>query len=259
MLFFVYDKVRGQRRRRFRCRASARKNAGGKYMVRFRGQLWIWLAMLFTMCGCGGGETVTKNAEQYAETPTAALSEQSKNQHIESTQKQSQASGEAGKQAEIAKDEEETSAASMSNDQGVDSISISAKGESPWSLKASRIDYDDISKKARASSITWNLLDKEGHSLLQLQGDAAVVNTETQGLAFEGPVHAVGPKGEKIVCNKLVWDSKARKLRGSHGVKVVREGSTMTGQNMVASPDLKHVEVEGDVRVYFNSGLESNQ
>ena len=228
-------------------------------MVRFRGQLWIWLAMLFTMCGCGGGETVTKNAEQYAETPTAALSEQSKNQHIESTQKQSQASGEAGKQAEIAKDEEETSAASMSNDQGVDSISISAKGESPWSLKASRIDYDDISKKDLASSITWNLLDKEGHSLLQLQGDAAVVNTETQGLAFEGPVHAVGPKGEKIVCNKLVWDSKARKLRGSHGVKVVREGSTMTGQNMVASPDLKHVEVEGDVRVYFNSGLESNQ
>ena len=144
------------------------------------------------------------------------------------------------------------------DDQGVDSMSISAKGESPWSLKASRIEYDDSSKKARASSITWNLLDKDGKSLLQLRGDAAVVNVETQGLAFEGPVHAVGSKGEKIVCNKLVWDSKARKLRGSHGVKVVREGSTMTGQNMVASPDLKQVEVEGDVRVYFNSGLDSN-
>lgn len=228
-------------------------------MVRCRGQLWIWLAMLFTMCGCGGGETVSKNAEQPAKTPAAVLSEQTKSPQAEDASKQSQVSSETNKQAEIAKDEESTSATSSSNDQGVDSISISAKGESPWSLKASRIDYDDVSKKARASSITWNLLDKEGHSLLQLQGDAAVVNTETQGLAFEGPVHAVGPKGEKIVCNKLVWDSKARKLRGSHGVKVVREGSTMTGQNMVASPDLKHVEVEGDVRVYFNSGLESNQ
>ncbi len=228
-------------------------------MVRCRGQLWIWLAMLFTMCGCGGGETVSKNAEQPAQAPAAVLSEQTKSPQAEDASKQSQVSSETNKQAEIAKDEESTSATSSSNDQGVDSISISAKGESPWSLKASRIDYDDVSKKARASSITWNLLDKEGHSLLQLQGDAAVVNTETQGLAFEGPVHAVGPKGEKIVCNKLVWDSKARKLRGSHGVKVVREGSTMTGQNMVASPDLKHVEVEGDVRVYFNSGLESNQ
>ncbi|HBM97614.1 TPA: LPS export ABC transporter periplasmic protein LptC, partial [bacterium UBP9_UBA11836] len=186
--------------------------------------------------------------------------EQTKNQKDQgSKDQQSPTSDDANNLAESSKDGKSASASIGTHDQGVDSISISAKGESPWNLKASRIDYDDVSKKARASSITWNLLDKEGRSLLQLQGDAAVVNTETQGLAFEGPVHAVGPKGEKIVCNKLIWDSKARKIRGSHGVKVVRKGSTMVGQNMVASPDLKHIEVEGDVRIYFNSGLESNQ
>ena len=229
-------------------------------MIRFKGQLWVCLAMLLMVCGCGGGETTTKSTEQDAKTPVAAVSEQTKNQKDQgSKDQQSPTSDDANNLAESSKDGKSASASTGTHDQGVDSISISAKGESPWNLKASRIDYDDVSKKARASSITWNLLDKEGRSLLQLQGDAAVVNTKTQGLAFEGPVHAVGPKGEKIVCNKLIWDSKARKIRGSHGVKVVREGSTMVGQNMVASPDLKHIEVEGDVRIYFNSGLESNQ
>lgn len=233
-------------------------------MIRFRGQLGWCLAMLLMVCGCGGSGVAKNTTEQPTPPPAEIVSEQSANQQNgEKVQNQSPTSVVADNSAESSKEERAVPKAipsvSEANDQGVDSISIAAKGESPWSLKASRIDYDDSSKRARASSITWNLLDKEGHSLLQLRGDAAVINIETQGLAFEGPVHAIGPKGEKIVCNKLIWDSKARKLRGSHGVKVVREGSTMTGQNMVASPDLKHVEVEGEVRVYFNSGLESNQ
>lgn len=229
-------------------------------MIRFRGQLWVGLAMLFMLWGCGGSGTDDPQlAGQPTKTPATPVAEDSKNQQSERAQKQSSTPNGVDNSAELAKEKKSPSTTSEANDQGVDSVSISAKGESPWSLKASRIDYDDSNKKARASSITWNLLDKKGHSLLQLEGDAAVVNIETQGLAFEGPVHAVGPKGEKITCNKLTWDSQARKLRGSQGVKVVREGSTMTGQNMVASPDLKHVEIEGDVRIYFNSGLESEQ
>ena len=229
-------------------------------MIRFRVRLWGCLALLAILYGCGGGEPATKSASDVKPNIDSAASVSEKNplEQSEKSQDKQEVTTEAAPTS-VSKAESSAPAVSKVDDQGVDSMSISAKGESPWNLKASRIEYDDSSKKARASSIVWNLLDKDGRTLLQLRGDAAVVNIETQGLAFEGPVHATGSKGEKIVCNKLVWDSKARKLRGSHGVKVVREGSTMTGQNMVASPDLKQVEVEGDVRVYFNSGLESNQ
>lgn len=137
--------------------------------------------------------------------------------------------------------------------QEVNSLSLSAKGDTPWDLKAEKIDYDDNSKRARASKIVWNLLDKDNHSLLELSGDAAVVNVSTQGIAFEGPVHAKGAHGEEITCQKLVWDSKNRQLHGSNGVRVVREGSIMTGREMIASPDLKRVEVKGDVRVSFTA------
>lgn len=137
--------------------------------------------------------------------------------------------------------------------QEVNSLSLSAKGDTPWDLKAEKIQYDDNSKRARASRVVWNLLDKDGKSLFELSGDAAVVNVATQGIAFEGPVRAKGAHGEEITCQKLVWDSKNRRLHGSNGVKVVREGSIMTGQEMIASPDLKQVEVKGNVRVSFTA------
>lgn len=51
--------------------------------------------------------------------------------------------------------------------------------------------------------------------------------------------------------NRLVWDSARQKILGSHGVKVVRKGTVMTGESLVASPDLKQVEVSGNVHVSF--------
>lgn len=137
---------------------------------------------------------------------------------------------------------------------GVDNMTLTARGDAPWNLKAERISYDDAAKRARASSIIWNLLDKEGKSVLEVRGDAAVINVATQGVAFEGPVKASGGRGESIVCNKLIWDSSAKKLRGSKGVRVVREGTVMTGRELTASPDLKQVEVSGNVRISFVPG-----
>lgn len=150
----------------------------------------------------------------------------------------------------------EASASVSKPGQGVEAMEIVAKGESPWSLKASNIKYDDASKRSTASNVTWKLLDKNtGKSLLELRGDAAVINVATQGLFFEGPVTAKGANGESITCTKLVWDGQKRQLHGSNGVKVVREDSVMTGREMIASPDLKKVEINGDVRVYFTSDL----
>jgi len=142
---------------------------------------------------------------------------------------------------------------------GVDNMTLTARGDAPWNLKAERISYDDAAKRARASSIIWTLLDKEGKSVLEVRGDAAVINAATQGVAFEGPVKASGSRGESIICNKLIWDSSAKKLRGSKGVRVVREGTVMTGRELTASPDLKQVEVSGNVRISFVPGKDGGK
>lgn len=135
--------------------------------------------------------------------------------------------------------------------QTLDSTSITARGENPWSLEAQKVEYNENTQRVRVKAIVWTLLDKSNKPRLTVRGRAADVNIETQNVAFDGPVEADGVNGETMKVNHLVWDSTKQKLLGSHGVRLVRGGTVMTGDNLVASPDFKQVEVSGNVRVTF--------
>lgn len=127
--------------------------------------------------------------------------------------------------------------------------SIQSRGDNPWRLEATRIQYDDDKKTARVGTLTWTLMDKQGKKLVEVEGDGARVDLEGQKVHFEGPVVARGARGEVLNVQDLVWDGKARQFLGSQGVRMVRGDSTLTGRRMKASPDLRRLEVEGDVRV----------
>ena len=135
--------------------------------------------------------------------------------------------------------------------QTLDSTSITARGENPWSLEAQKVEYNESTQRVRVKAIVWTLLDKGNKPRLTVRGRAADVNIETQNVAFDGPVEADGVNGEFMKVNHLVWDSARQKLLGSHGVRLVRNGTVMTGDNLTASPDFKQVEVSGNVRVTF--------
>lgn len=126
---------------------------------------------------------------------------------------------------------------------------IQSRGENPWRLDAERIEYDDGRKTARVGTLTWTLLDKSGKSLVEVEGNGARVDLEAEKVAFEGPVVARGPRGEVLNVTDLLWDGKARQFIGTEGVKMEREGTVLTGMRLTASPDLKKLQVEGNVKV----------
>lgn len=126
---------------------------------------------------------------------------------------------------------------------------IQSRGENPWRLDAERIEYDDGRKAARVGTLTWTLLDKSGKSLVEVEGNGARVDLEAEKVAFEGPVVARGPRGEVLNVTNLLWDGKARRFIGTEGVKMEREGTVLTGMRLTASPDLKKLQVEGNVKV----------
>lgn len=126
---------------------------------------------------------------------------------------------------------------------------IQSRGENPWRLDAERIEYDDGRKTARVGTLTWTLLDKDGKSLVEVEGNGARVDLDAEKVSFEGPVVARGPRGEVLNVTDLVWDGKARKFIGTEGVKMEREGTVLTGLRLTASPDLKKLQVEGNVKV----------
>lgn len=126
---------------------------------------------------------------------------------------------------------------------------LRARGQNPWTLEAQRIEYDEARKSARVGVLSWTLMDSDGRTLVQVEGQGARVELEGQKVFFEGPVVARGARGEVLDVRNLVWDGQARRFLGSEGIRLVRAGSVLTGRKMVASPDLRRLEVEGDVQV----------
>lgn len=126
---------------------------------------------------------------------------------------------------------------------------LKARGQNPWTLDAERVEYDDTRKSARVGVLTWTLMDSDHQTLVQVEGQGARVDLDGQKVFFEGPVVARGARGEVLDVKSLVWDGQARRFLGSEGIRLVREGSVLTGRRMIASPDLRRLEVEGDVQV----------
>jgi len=92
-----------------------------------------------------------------------------------------------------------------------------------------------------------------------VEGNGAVVDMETMKVSFEGPVVARGMRGEVLNVQDLVWDGTARKFLGSQGVRMLRDGTVLTGKRLIASPDLRRLEVEGDVRVLLPEGMPAGE
>lgn len=205
---------------------------------------FISAAALLALCGCSGEKEVPGAHHDSSPQPSPELV------RVE------ESGVPAPKACDPADITEETKAASEQaaavGEQAAAGTSISAKGENPWNLTAERIQYDDAAKRARLGKLTWELFSKDGKKVLTVIGQGADINMETQGLSFDGPVTAVGPEGEKLTANRLIWDSSLRSIIGSKGVRIERDNSIMTGDNLKASPDLKKIEVTGNVRVMFS-------
>lgn len=126
---------------------------------------------------------------------------------------------------------------------------LQSRGKNPWRLDAERIQYDDSRRTARVGKLTWTLQDGHGKDLVRVEGNGARVDVEAEKVSFEGPVMAYGPRGEVLDVTNLLWDGKARRFLGKEGVRLLRDGTVLTGLRLDASPDLKQIEVEGKVRV----------
>ncbi len=141
----------------------------------------------------------------------------------------------------------------------LESSTLRSRGENPWKLDAERIEYEEVGQTARVGVLTWTLMDSQGAELVTVEGNGALVDMETMKVSFQGPVVARGARGEVLNVQNLIWDGKARQFLGSQGVRMLRDGTVLTGKRLIASPDLRRLEVEGDVRVLLPQGVPAGE
>ncbi len=126
-------------------------------------------------------------------------------------------------------------------------------GKKQWDMKCTSITYKDNNKSAEGEDILANFYSNEQKLLATVKAKGATMNTETQDVQFHGVVHAWSPIGETLTVQTLRYDGKEKKFYGKDGVKMTKGTSVLTGDKLVADPNLKWVKVTGNVQVDLHS------
>ncbi len=131
---------------------------------------------------------------------------------------------------------------------GLKSATLQSSRGLPWQLVAEEVEWNDPTRRARALKVEFTLWDMGKQKKTLVAASGADVDVDSERVEFQGRVTAIGPEGESLTVNRLVWDGKERQFFGDRGVRVERAGSVVEGERLIASPDLRHFEIVGGVR-----------
>ena len=127
------------------------------------------------------------------------------------------------------------------------------QGRVSWILHSSSITLKDAEKRLEASGVECTFYGQGEQPVATVRSDGATMNTATQDMQFRGPVRANSPKGETFYVKNLRYDGTRKKFFGHGDVKVTRGTSVLTGDRLEADPNLKTVQVAGNVRVVLRT------
>ncbi len=134
---------------------------------------------------------------------------------------------------------------------GLTKTTISAKkddGTKDWELSAEKMSMDNITKKITAKNVKFILYDSAGKVYIDFASPLAYGDMNTKSLFF--PQKSFGKilsTGEDIEVTKLFWEGARKEARGYNGVKISRSDYTLTGKEMICSPELKRIELIKEV------------
>ncbi len=118
-----------------------------------------------------------------------------------------------------------------------------------WELDASRVDWYEGRRKARAYDVDWDLLDEKRRPAVNVKAPEADIDMETEQVEFVGQTVATRTAvGDLLKVNRLIWDGQARMFYGSKGVRWIKGVSTVVGNQATATAELDKVKLEGNVR-----------
>lgn len=129
-------------------------------------------------------------------------------------------------------------------------LSSLEKGKKEWNLTSKNISLNEKTRKAYAVNLICVFYNPDSKPFITLKAKAAFIDLNTQSLEFSGRVKADSDAGDRITINKLLWDGKEKKLLGSGGVTITKiDGSRITGENLIAVPSEKKIEIKNNVRI----------
>lgn len=94
---------------------------------------------------------------------------------------------------------------------------------------------------------------RDGKIVSTLTARRGIIRTDNNDMRAEEDVVLVSHEGVKLYTERLNWNQEGEKLYTDLPVKIVRQGSVLTGVGLEADSELKHVNVLADVNIRVKS------
>ena len=150
------------------------------------------------------------------------------------------------KSAENSKDANKPAGSSLST---VVLTEYDAKGKQIWEVKASRAEFNQVSRTTDVYDVTGKFF-RDGKAIMQASAQIGSVDQTSRAINLRGKAKAIALQENVVVTSeKLSWQSDLDLLTATEKVKVEKPDRqiTITGKALKAKPSINEFRVEQDV------------
>lgn len=121
-------------------------------------------------------------------------------------------------------------------------------GKKQWELTAEKIEVEPGTENVTMTNIKGTLY-KENGQKLALTAQHALINNKTHDISLDGDVKAATEDGATFAAPQAKWLSGEQRFYGSGGIKVMRQDTVITGDQVESDANLEKIKVSGNAHI----------
>jgi len=127
------------------------------------------------------------------------------------------------------------------------SLAEERNGKKVWELFAEKIEVDANKKQVALQNIKGSFYDEKGGHV-EMIARTGLVDTETRNVTLEGGVRGVSSDGAVFLAQVVRWTNQDGRILGSGGIKLTKDDTVITGDNLESDAKMDKVKVLGNAR-----------
>jgi LPS export ABC transporter protein LptC len=121
-------------------------------------------------------------------------------------------------------------------------------GKRQWELTADKIEVDPNTQNADLTGIKGTFY-RENGGKIDMTAAHALVDSKTHDVVLDGDIKAVSSDGAAFAAPKARWVNGRQYIYGSGGVRLTRQDTVITGDELESDANLEKVKVSGNAHI----------
>lgn len=121
-------------------------------------------------------------------------------------------------------------------------------GKRLWELAAETIEVDPETKNVTLKNLRGIFYQKDGGKIV-LTAKQGWMDGKTRDIRIETEVQAVADDGATFTAPRVDWLAAEQRYHGSGGVKVTRNDTVLTGDQLDSDVNMEKIKVSGNARI----------